>query len=144
MTLNKPNFLPDNISGRDLFDYANAAYQARQQGERYTPPSLANIVMVPSVREARQRKVYQWMGPFAEFTRTGFRPALGHLEPRGVMEPDGRVLTQDTQAIKVNGLWLVGYGSWNGFASATLIGVGRSTKQTVSEVVAHLNPVSMQ
>ena len=73
---------------------------------------------------------------------TGFRPALDHLEPLEVVEPDGKVLTRGTQAEKVAGLWLVGYGSWTGFASATLIGVGRSAKQTVSETVAYLNPVS--
>ena len=161
VTLNEPEFLPDDISGRDLFDYASAAYQARKNGEAYTPPSLGNIVMVPSVQEARRRKVYQSVRPFAEFTRTGvhwpngkekavdavifctgFRPALDHLEPLGVVEPNGKVLTRGTQAEKAAGLWLVGYGSWTGFASATLIGVGRSAKQTVSETVAYLNPVS--
>ena len=161
VTLNEPEFLPDDVSGRDLFDYASTAYQARQKGKSYTPPSLGNIVMVPSVQEARQRKVYQSVRPFAEFTRTGvrwsdgkekaadavifctgFRPALDHLEPLGVVEPNGKVLTRGTQAEKVAGLWLVGYGSWTGFASATLIGVGRSAKQTVSEIVTYLNPVS--
>ena len=161
VTLNEPEFLPDNISGRDLFDYASAAYQARQQGKSYTPPSLGNIVMVPSVQEARQRKVYQSVRSFTEFTRTGvrwpngkekvvdavifctgFRPALDHLEPLGVVASDGKVLTQGTRAEKIAGLWLVGYGSWTGFASATLIGVGRSAKQTVREIVAYLNPVS--
>ena len=161
VTLNKPEFLPDDVSGRDLFDYASTAYQARQQGKSYTPPSLGNIVMVPSVQEARRRKVYRSVRPFVEFIRTGvrwsdeqeqavdavifctgFRPALDHLEPLGVVEPDGKVLTRGTRAEKIAGLWLVGYGSWTGFASATLIGVGRSAKQTVRETVAYLNPVS--
>ena len=134
VTLNEPEFLPDDISGRDLFDYASAAYQAHKNGEPYTPPSLGNIVMVPSVREARQSNVYQSVRPFAEFSRTGvrwsdgqeqavdavifctgFRPALDHLEPLGVVEPDGKVLTRGTRAEKIAGLWLVGYGSWTGF-----------------------------
>ena len=33
---------------------------------------------------------------------------------------------------------LVGYGEWTGFASATLIGVGRSARATVDEVVSVL------
>jgi len=36
-------------------------------------------------------------------------------------------------------LWLVGYGEWTGFASATLIGVGRSARATVDEIVAALS-----
>jgi len=31
-------------------------------------------------------------------------------------------------------LWLVGYGGWTGFASATLIGVGRSVRGTVEQI----------
>jgi hypothetical protein len=33
---------------------------------------------------------------------------------------------------------LVGYGEWTGFASATLIGVGRSARATVDELSAFL------
>lgn len=33
-------------------------------------------------------------------------------------------MTKGTKCPKVPGLWLVGYGQWTGFASATLIGVG--------------------
>ncbi|MEM9831288.1 MAG: ArsO family NAD(P)H-dependent flavin-containing monooxygenase [Bacteroidota bacterium] len=158
VTLNEPQFLPDEVTGRDLFDYASAAYQARKQGKTYTPPSLGNIVMVPSVRQARQRGVYQAVRPFVEFTSlgvrcsdgreetvdavifcTGFHPALDHLNSLGIVESNGKVATQGTKAEKVDGLWLVGYGSWTGFASATLIGVGRSAKQTASEVSAYLN-----
>jgi hypothetical protein len=31
-------------------------------------------------------------------------------------------------------LWLVGYGEWTGAASATLIGVTRTARSTVSEI----------
>jgi hypothetical protein len=31
-------------------------------------------------------------------------------------------------------LWLVGYGDWTGYASATLIGVGRTARATVDEI----------
>lgn len=153
VTLREPQFMPDHITGRDLFDYASAAYRAKQTGTSYTPPSLGDIVLVPSVRETRQRKVYQAVRPFDHFTVdsvrwsdgreesvdaiifcTGFRPALSHLAPLEVVEPDGKVQTRGTRAVKAEGLWLVGYGSWTGFASATLIGVGRSAKKTVAEV----------
>jgi len=40
VTLKEPQFLPDDISGRDLFDYASAAYRAKQKGTSYTPPFL--------------------------------------------------------------------------------------------------------
>ena len=33
---------------------------------------------------------------------------------------------------------LVGYGDWTGFASATLVGVGRSARSTVDEIVIEL------
>nr|WKN38661.1 ArsO family NAD(P)H-dependent flavin-containing monooxygenase [Tunicatimonas sp. TK19036] len=156
-TLKEPQFLPEEVTGRTLFDYASAAYEARKKGKSYMPPSLGNIVMVPSVKEARKRGVYQATRPFERFTKTGvrwpdgreesldavifctgFRPGLDHLAPLGVIEPDGKVATQGTKAQKVEGLWLVGYGSWTGFASATLIGVGRSAKMTVEQVNAFL------
>ena len=158
VTMDKPQFLPDDVSGRTLFDYASAAYQARQEGKSYTPPSLGNIVMVPPVKEAQRRGVYSSVRPFERFTVTGvrwpdgkeqavdavifctgFRPALDHLAPLGVVEQDGKAMTQDTRAVAAEGLWLVGYGSWTGFASATLIGVGRFAKQTVSEVEEYLS-----
>ena len=42
--------------------------------------------------------------------------------------------TDGTESKNVDGLWLVGYGNWTGFASATLIGVGRSVKTTVEQI----------
>jgi len=117
--------------------------------------------MVPSVQQAQKRGVYQSVRPFEEFTPTGvrwpdgkeetvdavifctgFRPALDHLKPLGIVAANGKVATRGTKAQKIEGLWLVGYGSWTGFASATLIGVGRSAKQTMSEVSTYLNPVA--
>lgn len=44
-----------------------------------------------------------------------------------------------TKSKLAEGLWLVGYGNWTGFASATLIGVGRSAKKTVKEVQEYLS-----
>ncbi len=154
-----PQFLPDDVDGRVLFDAASAKYYAQQKGETFEPGKfgLGNIVMVPSVKEARERKVLKADGQLeglhakgviwtsgerenfdAIIWCTGFGYATEHLE--GLLERDekGRIPTKGTRALDVPGLWLVGYGSWTGFASATLIGVGRSARQTVKEVQAYL------
>jgi putative flavoprotein involved in K+ transport len=65
---------------------------------------------------------------------TGFKASLSHLNALNVTTEEGRVNTIETQAINVDGLWLVGYGNWTGFASATLVGVGRSAKATVEQI----------
>ena len=69
---------------------------------------------------------------------TGFRPALDHLKDLGVLEADGQIAVAGTRACKQPGLWLVGYGEWTGAASATLIGVTRTARSTVSEITAAL------
>ena len=71
---------------------------------------------------------------------TGFRPALAHLLPLGIIGDNGRIETSGTRSVSVNRLWLVGYGEWTGYASATLIGVGRSARATVDQIVAELTP----
>lgn len=65
---------------------------------------------------------------------TGFRPSLGYLESLGVIEEDGRVDTDRTHSVLERQLWLVGYGDWTSYASATLVGVGRSARFTVEEI----------
>ncbi len=70
---------------------------------------------------------------------TGFRAALDHLEPLGVVEPDGRVVIEGTRAVKEPMLWLLGYGDWTGYASATLVGVGRTARETVAQLVDNLH-----
>jgi putative flavoprotein involved in K+ transport len=153
-----PKFLPDDIDGRVLFDHASAMYAARQAGKSFTPPSLGDVVAVPAVREARERGAFSTHHFISHFTRegvvfqdgeeqvintvifcTGFRPSLDHLQPLGILEADGKIETEGTRALKTEGLWLVGYGSWTGFASATLIGVGRTAKQTAREVEQYLS-----
>lgn len=118
-------------------------------------PNLGDIVMVPPVREARARGVLHTVRPFTHFTErgviwpdrreelvdaiiwcTGFKFALDHLAPLGVIEPDGRIFVEGTRSVREPRLWLVGYGDWTGFASATLIGVGRTARSTVEEIVA--------
>ncbi|HLM68735.1 MAG TPA: hypothetical protein VK358_14445, partial [Longimicrobium sp.] len=75
---------------------------------------------------------------------TGYRPALEHLRPLGVVDADGRVAVQGTRSVREPRLWLVGYGNWTGFASATLIAVGRSARATVDEIAAALRPASAE
>jgi cation diffusion facilitator CzcD-associated flavoprotein CzcO len=157
VTLQPPSFLPDEVDGRYLFSAATQQYHAQQAGTWVKPVgNLGHIVMVPSVKEARERGVLQSAGPFGRFTAsgvawpdgrempadaviwcTGFRPALDHLQPLDLVEPDGKVVTQGTRAGKIDGLWLVGYGNWTGFASATLIGVGRSARETVRQIQSY-------
>ena len=158
ITQKEPRFLPDHIDGRFLFDVATQMYEAQKMGKYYKPPSLGDIVMVDSVKEARTRKVLSSRRPFERFTGdsviwangdeekidavifcTGFKPSLKHLGALNVINADGKADTAGTMSKKVEGLWFVGHGSWTGFASATLIGVGRSAKATVDEIGKYIS-----
>ena len=159
ITQNEPRFLPDHIDGRFLFDAATQMYEAQKAGKPYKPPSLGDIVMVDTVKEARSRKVLNSVSPFDHFTEesliwqdgheekidavifcTGFKPALKHLAGLKIFnKKDGKPETEGTKSKLVDGVWLVGYGNWTGFASATLIGVGRSAKNTVDEISEYLS-----
>jgi putative flavoprotein involved in K+ transport len=50
-----------------------------------------------------------------------------------------QLAVQGTQAIQEPQLWLLGYGEWTDPASATLIGVGRYARSTVTSIVAALS-----
>ncbi|SDX58981.1 ArsO family NAD(P)H-dependent flavin-containing monooxygenase [Hymenobacter psychrophilus] len=158
ITEKEPRFLPDDVDGRVLFTQATQRYHAQAGAAAAPPATLGDIVMVPPVKAARGRGVLGSVRPFGRFTRTGvvwadgreeavdaviwctgFRPALSFLADLSVLQPDGRVATAGTRATAVSGLWLVGYGTWTGFASATLIGVGRSARATADEIRAFLN-----
>lgn len=158
ITMKEPRFLPDHIDGRYLFDAATQMYEAEKAGKEYKPPSLGDIVMVEPVKDARERNVLRAVRPFDHFTQdslawtdghkekvdavifcTGFKPALQHLAELGVVNPDGKADTIGTKAKDIDGLWLVGYGNWTGFASATLIGVGRSARRTVEEIQTYVS-----
>lgn len=158
ITQKEPRFLPDHIDGRFLFDAATQMYEAQKAGKQFKPPSLGDIVMVESVKEARSRKVLKSVRPFDHFTPdsivwtdgreekidalifcTGFRPALSHLKSLDIVNADGKADTDGTKSKSVDGLWFVGYGNWTGFASATLIGVGRSARKTVDEITEYLS-----
>lgn len=158
VTLQEPRFLPDHVDGRYLFDQATARYRAEQEGRPPPEPaSLGDIVVVPPVRDARERGVLQSVRPFERFTAsgvrwpngreeavdavvwcTGFRPALDHLRPLGIVGGDGRVRLDGNRAVGEPRLWLVGYGNWTGFASATLIGVGRTARAVAAEIAGEL------
>jgi putative flavoprotein involved in K+ transport len=157
-TLQPPSFLPDEVDGRYLFERATARYRALQEGRDEGPPvSLGNIVRVPPVRAALASGALKSAGPIAGFTEsgvvwadgavqpldaviwcTGFLAALDHLAPLRLKGPDGRIAIEGTRSVVEPRLWLVGYGDWTGFASATLIGVGRSARSTVQEIAAFL------
>ena len=160
VTLEEPAFLPDDVDGRVLFERATARYAASQRGEAESDGgpslSLGNIVMLQPIREARERGALKSVRPFEGFTEggviwpdgteepvdaviwcTGFGPALDHLRPLGVVDSNGRVKTvgaAGTRAAGEHRLWLLGYGDWTGYASATLVGVGRSARATVEEI----------
>ena len=165
-TLGEPRFLPDGVGVREVFERGTERYKALIES-REEPPAdpeaggLEDIVVVPPVEEARGRGVLRSVGPFERLAEggivwpdgseepfdaviwcTGFRPALDHLCPLGVVREDGRVEVEEggvgTRSVAEPRLWLVGYGEWTGFASATLIGVGRSARATVEEIAETL------
>jgi hypothetical protein len=113
--------------------------------------------MVESVRRARDRGALRAVPMFTGFAEhgvvwpdgsrtdedavifaTGFKPALRALAPLDVIAPNGRVEVRGTRSVREPRLWLVGYGDWTGYASATLIGVGRTARATVDEIVGAL------
>ena len=153
-TLGPPTFLPDDVDGRVLFDEATARYRAKEAGLPEPPrQSLGDIVMIESVREARDRGALESVPPIVRFegavavgedggrweadaviVATGFDPSLDHLDDLDIRDEEGRVATEGTRSTRVPGLWFVGYGAWTGYASATLVGVGRSARTTVTEL----------
>lgn len=159
VTFDPPLFLPDEVDGRVLFERATEKWKALQQGRTIETPKggLGDIVMVPSVKEARTRNVLKTIRPFKEFTEkgviwkdgtysqidsviwcTGFKPALEHLRDLNVIESDGMVKVNGTRSLKEPRLWLVGYGDWVGYASATLVGVTRVARDTAIQVAESL------
>lgn len=146
-----PRFLPDDVDGRVLFTTARARIEALEQGRDHAGVAgLGDIVMVASVKEARDRGVLRARHMFAHLdgssvvwadgTRwpcdaviwcTGFRPELHHLRPFGLRMHDGHIPVggpSGTQAVEEPRLHLLGYGDWTGPASATLSGVGPSAR----------------
>lgn len=160
VTLRPPVFLPDDVDGRALFAVATARRKALDAGLPDTAGvrGLGDVVMVPSVHEARTRGVLHAREMFHRLTPdgvawpdgtqqpadaivwcTGFRPDLGHLTGLGLRGADGRIPTVGTRAVGEPRLHLVGYGDWTGPGSATLIGVGRTAREAVDEITTLLD-----
>jgi len=160
VTDREPILLPDDVDGRVLFERATARWLAEREGRPVPPPQggLGDVVAVPTVREARARGALGSVRAFARLeedaatwpdeTRvqadaiiwcTGFRPALCHLAPLGLIDGEGRIaVSADGQADGEPCLWLLGYGDWTGTASATLAGVTRAAREAVSGIVKSL------
>ena len=155
VTLDEPRFLPDDVDGRVLFERATERWRAQKEGRPFEEINggLGDIVMVPPVKEARERGVLATVRPFDRLVAhgvvwrggqeeaidaiiwcTGFLPALEHLRSLGIVAPTNRVRVTGTRSLQQPRLWLVGYGEWTGMASATLIGVMRTARSTASEV----------
>lgn len=160
ITLKEPHFLPDDIDGRYLFTEATRKYRGNpstnKSGGDGKQASLSDIVVVPAVKEALERDVYEAFRPFDSFYEdgivwangdkekfdaviwcTGFKANLQHLAALDLHE-GRRIKTRLTRSVKEPNLWLVGYGGWTGFASATIYGVGKTARQTGAEIIKTL------
>ncbi|UXX79189.1 ArsO family NAD(P)H-dependent flavin-containing monooxygenase [Reichenbachiella carrageenanivorans] len=154
-TKRDPEFLPDEVDGYYLFNVATAKYKAEKEGKPFDASqyNLGNIVMVPPVKEARKRGVLVSSGSFHKLTKngvvwdsgmeeefdaiiwcTGFGYATDYLKSLVKTDERGIAKTQESRSLEVDGLWLVGYGGWTGYASATLVGLNRTAKQTIKEI----------
>ena len=158
MTPRPPRFLPDDVDGRALFAVATARRRALDAGLADTGgvAGLGDVVMVPPVREARDRGVLVARPMFERITPagvvwpdgtfqpadvvlwcTGFRPDLGHLAPSGCADP-----TATSRRPAPGPYWSRACTCW---ATATgpgrgrrLIGVGRTAREAVNEIGARL------
>lgn len=156
---NPPEYLPDEVDGRVLFDVASAKYHAMQSGKEFDASkyNLGKIVMVPPVIEARERNALKFKLTFKTLSPTGviwpdgteeafdviiwctgFKYATDHLKSLNIVDENGKIETKETKSTTIPGLYLVGYGNWTGFASATLIGVGRSARNTINQITEDL------
>ncbi len=162
ITLDEPNFLPEEIDGRYLFNAATEKYLSGNTATKKTKASLSDIVQVATVKEGLQRGIYTSYRPFDSFYEdgiiwpdgskeefdaviwcTGFKPDLDHLEGLGLIQ-NGKIRTKHTRSIEEPGLWLVGYANWTGYASATLYGVGKTAKQTATEISEYIKELMDQ
>ena len=159
VTMTPPQFLADDVDGRVLFLRATERLKAQQEGRSIDQSvgGLGDIVMIDTVKDARARGVLHSREPFLSFEQngviwsdsskqavdaviwcTGFKPALNHLKSLDIVEPNQTVAVENGRSMKVPNLWLVGYGEWTGMASATLIGVSRTARQTADEIAVYL------
>lgn len=157
VTLEAPTFLPEHVDGRYLFNSATERYKEYvKNGKRNSENDLGNIVQVESVRKLYSQKKMQYYRMFDHFDKngaiwedgskvnldaviacTGFKSAIDYLGNLNIIK-SGRIKTNETRVKDFDGLWLVGFGNWTGYASATLIGVGRTAKKTIAEIAGFL------
>lgn len=158
-TKKEPQFLPNEVDGYYLFNVATAKYKAEKDGKKFDASmyNLGNIVMVPSVNEAYERGVLISSGSFTELYDkgvvwedgqketfdaiiwcTGFGYDTKYLKNLMALDARGRTATSGSKSLKVEGLWLAGYGDWTGYASATLIGINKIAKKTIQEIKEYL------
>lgn len=158
-SLHEPEFLPDDVDGRYLFDNYNKKYfEQKHHAPQKSEFSLSQIVMVEPVKKAREKGLlYSRLAHF-EFTEngvlwldtqenenihaviwcTGFKPYIPFLKSFHLEQPSAQN-TEMTQAKNQKGLWLVGYGNFTGYASATIYGVGKTARETAKEMETYLN-----
>lgn len=154
VTRHPPRFMPDDVDGRVLFNVAtqHAGTDVSDEDSQGVA-GLGDIVMVPSVKSARDRHVLGAQPMFDRITpagigwddgshyecetiiwSTGFRPALRHLASLSLPRLHGLPRTAGTQSLDEPRLFLLGYGDWTGPASATIIGAGSTAKPTVTTI----------
>lgn len=143
--------------GRVLFDVATQRELAQREGRPDTGgvAALGDVVMIPSVKAARDRGVLRAEPMLDRLTSTGvarddgtitdldaiiwctgFRPAVDHLAPLGLStDTCGHPRTDGTRSIDEPRLHLLGYGDWTGAAAATLIGAGRTARTCVEQII---------
>lgn len=105
VTLKEPSFLPDHIDGRYLFiDASNTFLDNKETIPNLKKPSLSEIVMIDTVKEARERGVLNAKRPFKSFYEhgvvwedgtksafdiviwcTGFKANLNHLKKLNII-----------------------------------------------------------
>ncbi|GGL93405.1 ArsO family NAD(P)H-dependent flavin-containing monooxygenase [Micromonospora yangpuensis] len=154
VTLHPARLMPDDVDGRVLFGVATRKAAGAAGGG---VSELGDIVMVPSVREARDCGVLHPRPMFVRLTErgvrwadgteepcdaviwcTGFRPNLTHLAPLLPGWRQGKAVVEGTRSVDEDRLYLLGYGDWTGAASATLVGAGRTAKATVADIASRL------
>lgn len=147
--LDPPNFLPKEIDGRYLFDLATKKYKGEEINK---DANLGNIVQVESVAKALAEGKMQYYSIFDHLDKTGavwkdgsrldvdviiwatgFKSAINYLNGLKI-NAGQRIKTIGTKSEDIENLYFVGFGNWTGFASATLIGVGRTAKRTVEMI----------
>lgn len=156
VTRKPPRYLPDDVDGRALFNIATRRVKALAAGDTGAGgvADLGDIVAVPSVRKARDAGLLDARPMFSRLVPggvqwedgekldadvliwcTGFRPDLHHLQALRLTTRNGIPATDAKLPARSSdhpGLFFLGYGDWCGPASATLIGVGATARDTVA------------